>query len=212
MSNNSEQTPRNDTQPGPLSDLRVLELGTLIAGPLAGRWLADFGAEVIKIEHPSQGDPLRKWGMSWDGTDSLWHLVQSRGKQSVAADLHDPEDQAFVRQLAAESDILIENFRPGRLEGWNLDPDDLMQTNPGLIVVRISGYGHAPGTKCPPACLIKVAVSGSKVSNSAIDRSGVTRMSLRPSTCSPAAWLQRGCMYGACASARDGNAEMQIAN
>jgi formyl-CoA transferase len=125
-----------------LADLRVLELGTLIAGPLAGRWLADFGAEVIKIEHPSHGDPLRKWGMSWDGTDSLWHLVQSRGKQSVAADLHDPEDQAFVRQLAAESDMLIENFRPGRLEGWNLDPDDLMRTNPGLIVVRISGYGQ----------------------------------------------------------------------
>lgn len=146
MSNNSEHQPSNDHQPGslrgPLSDLRVLELGTLIAGPLAGRWLADFGAEVIKIEHPSQGDPLRKWGMSWDGTDSLWHLVQSRGKQSVAADLHDPEDQALVRQLAAESDILIENFRPGRLEGWNLDPEDLMGANPGLIVVRISGYGQ----------------------------------------------------------------------
>lgn len=146
MSNNSEHQPSSDQGPrsrlGPLSDLRVLELGTLIAGPLAGRWLADFGAEVIKIEHPSQGDPLRKWGMSWNGTDSLWHLVQSRGKQSVAADLHEPEDQALVRRLAAESDILIENFRPGRLEAWNLDPEDLMETNPGLIVVRISGYGQ----------------------------------------------------------------------
>jgi formyl-CoA transferase len=142
MSNHSEHHPMNDAQPGPLSDVRVLELGTLIAGPFAGRWLADFGAEVIKIEHPSQGDPLRKWGMGWDGTDSLWHLVQSRGKQSVAADLHDPEDQALVRLLAAESDILIENFRPGRLEAWNLDPDDLMEANPGLIVVRISGYGQ----------------------------------------------------------------------
>lgn len=142
MSNHSEQPPTNDGPRGPLSDVRVLELGTLIAGPLAGRWLADFGAEVIKIEHPSQGDPLRKWGMSWDGTDSLWHLVQSRGKQSVAADLHDREDQALVRLLAAESDILIENFRPGRLEEWNLDPEDLMETNPGLIVVRISGYGQ----------------------------------------------------------------------
>jgi formyl-CoA transferase len=146
MSSHSEHHLRDDAQPGrrpgPLSDVRVLELGTLIAGPLAGRWLADFGAKVIKIEHPSQGDPLRKWGMSWDGTDSLWHLVQSRGKQSVAADLHVPEDQALVRQLAAESDILIENFRPGRLEGWNLDPEDLMAVNPGLIVVRISGYGQ----------------------------------------------------------------------
>ena len=127
---------------GPLADVRVLELGTLIAGPLAGRWFADFGAEVIKIEHPSLGDPLRKWGMSWDGTDSLWHLVQSRGKQSVAADLHNPDDQALVRQLAAESDILIENFRPGRLEAWSLGPDALMMENPGLIVVRISGYGQ----------------------------------------------------------------------
>jgi formyl-CoA transferase len=142
MSSHSEHHPMNHAQPGPLSDVRVLELGTLIAGPFAGRWLADFGAEVIKIEHPSQGDPLRKWGMGWDGTDSLWHLVQSRGKQSVAADLHDPEDQALVRLLAAESDILIENFRPGRLEAWNLDPDDLMEANPGLIVVRISGYGQ----------------------------------------------------------------------
>ncbi len=102
-------------QLGPLSDLRVLELGTLIAGPFAGRMFADFGAEVIKIEHPEQGDPLRRWGMAWDGIDSLWHLVQSRGKLSVAADLHDPDDQVFVRQLAIESDVLIENFRPGRL-------------------------------------------------------------------------------------------------
>ena len=127
---------------GPLADLRVLELGTLIAGPFAGRLLADFGAEVVKVEHPVQGDPLRGWGETWDGTDSLWHLVQSRGKRSVAADLHDPEDQALVRALAAESDILIENFRPGRLEAWNLDPATLMEANPGLIVVRISGYGQ----------------------------------------------------------------------
>jgi formyl-CoA transferase len=129
-------------QLGPLSDLRVLELGTLIAGPFAGRMFADFGAEVIKIEHPEQGDPLRGWGMAWDGSDSLWHLVQSRGKLSVAADLHDPDDQLFVRQLAIESDVLIENFRPGRLEAWNLDPEGLLVANPRLVVVRISGYGQ----------------------------------------------------------------------
>lgn len=128
--------------PGPLADLRVLELGTLIAGPFAGRWLADFGADVIKIEHPAQGDPLRDWGENANQGDSLWHLVQSRGKRSVTADLHDPDDQAVVRALALESDILIENFRPGRLESWNLDPPDLMRANPGLIVVRISGYGQ----------------------------------------------------------------------
>ena len=127
---------------GPLSDLRVLELGTLIAGPFAGRWFADFGAEVIKIEHPEYGDPLRGWGESANGDESLWHLVQSRGKRSVAADLHDAADQAFVRRLALESDLLIENFRPGRLERWNLDPEDLIAANPRLVVVRISGYGQ----------------------------------------------------------------------
>jgi len=127
---------------GPLSDIRVLELGTLIAGPFAGRWFADFGAEVLKVEHPESGDPLRRWGESAGGDESLWHLVQSRGKRSVAADLHDPADQAFVRRLALESDLLIENFRPGRLEQWNLDPEDLIAANPRLIVVRISGYGQ----------------------------------------------------------------------
>jgi formyl-CoA transferase len=136
---------------GPLDDVRVLELGTLIAGPFAGRMFRDFGAEVIKIEHPERGDPLRTWGMSWDGGDSLWHLVQSRGKLSVAADLHDPDDQSLVRQLALESDVLIENFRPGRLEKWNLDPNDLMAENPALIVVRISGYGQTGPMRDQPA-------------------------------------------------------------
>lgn len=147
MSNNAERRDRG----GPLSDLRVLELGTLIAGPYAGRIFADFGAEVVKIEHPERGDPLRSWGMSWNGTDSLWHLVQSRGKSSVAADLHDPRDQKLVRALALESDLLVENFRPGRLEAWNLDPDELMKLNPRLIVVRISGYGQTGPMRDQPA-------------------------------------------------------------
>lgn len=138
-------------QLGPLSDIRVLELGTLIAGPFAGRMFADFGAEVIKIEHPDQGDPLRGWGMSLGGSGSLWHLMQSRGKQSVVADLHDPDDQSFVRQLALNSDILIENFRPGRLEKWNLDPEELMSANKRLIVVRISGYGQTGPMRDQPA-------------------------------------------------------------
>jgi formyl-CoA transferase len=149
MSNNAGRT--TDQPDGPLSDLRVLELGTLIAGPFAGRIFSDFGAEVIKIEHPDDGDPLRRWGMTWDGSDSLWHLVQSRGKLSVAADLHDPIDQAFARQLALESDILIENFRPGRLEKWNLDPEDLMAANPRLVVVRISGFGQTGPLRDQPA-------------------------------------------------------------
>jgi formyl-CoA transferase len=150
MFNNAERS-ADQMSPGPLSDLRVLELGTLIAGPFAGRLFADFGAEVIKIEHPDRGDPLRSWGMSWDGNDSLWHLIQSRGKLSVTADLHDEMDQAFVRQLASESDILIENFRPGRLETWNLDPEDLMEANPRLIVVRISGFGQTGPLRNQPA-------------------------------------------------------------
>ena len=136
---------------GPLADIRVLELGTLIAGPFAGRMFADFGAEVIKVEQPERGDPLRTWGMSWNGTSSLWHLIQSRGKRSVAADLHDPDDQALVRRLAIESDVLIENFRPGRLEKWNLDPEELIAANPRLIVVRISGYGQTGPMRHQPS-------------------------------------------------------------
>jgi formyl-CoA transferase len=151
MSNNAGHDAIGGRLPGPLSDLKVLELGTLIAGPFAGRIFADFGAEVIKVEHPDRGDPLRKWGMTWDGTDSLWHLVQSRGKLSVGADLHDSGDQQFVRQLAIESDVLIENFRPGRLEKWNLDPAELTRANPRLVVVRISGYGQTGPMSDEPA-------------------------------------------------------------
>ena len=150
MSNNAGQG-SDGTRIGPLSDLRVLELGTLIAGPFAGRLFADFGAEVVKVEHPDRGDPLRSWGMSWDGSDSLWYLVQSRGKRSVTADLNNPTDQEFVRQLAMDCDILIENFRPGRLEKWNLDPQDLMEANPRLIVVRISGFGQTGPMRDQPA-------------------------------------------------------------
>lgn len=140
MSNHAGQSQGHPR--GPLADLRVLELGTLIAGPFAGRWFADFGARVIKIEEPVAGDPLRRWGMGLDGGDSLWHLVQSRGKRSVAADLRQRHGQELVRRLATESDVLIENFRPGRLEAWNLDPQDLLAANPRLVVVRISGYGQ----------------------------------------------------------------------
>ncbi len=170
MSNNAER-PAANTNSGPLSDLRVLELGTLIAGPFAGRLFADFGAEVVKVEHPDHGDPLRSWGMSWDGKESLWHLIQSRGKYSVTADLNNPDDQAFVRQLAVESDILIENFRPGRLEKWNLDPEGLMEANPGLIVVRISGYGQTgPMNDQPAFGTIAEAASGLRMITGDPDR------------------------------------------
>ena len=135
--------------PGPLYGIRVLELGQLIAGPFAARTLGDFGAEVIKVEAPpdvglsqaSGGDPLRRWRLLKDGT-SVWWQVQSRNKRSLALDLKDTEAQDIVRSLACDADVLIENFRPGALEGWGLAPADLLELNPRLIVLRISGYGQ----------------------------------------------------------------------
>lgn len=124
-----------------LSGLKVIELGQLIAGPFAAKTLADFGAEVIKIEPPVVGDPLRQWRLLKDGT-SVWWQVQSRNKRSLALDLKQAEAQEIVRKLAAEADVLIENFRPGAMESWGLGPDTLMALNPGLIMLRISGYGQ----------------------------------------------------------------------
>ena len=129
------------TAQGPLADLKVLELGQLIAGPFAAKTLADFGADIIKIESPGAGDPLRKWRLLKDGT-SVWWQIQSRNKRSVALDLKSLDAQAIVRQLAIESDVLIENFRPGAMEGWGLGPDELLKLNPRLIMLRISGYGQ----------------------------------------------------------------------
>ncbi len=127
--------------PAALAGLKVLELGQLIAGPFAAKTLADFGSDVIKIEAPQVGDPLRMWRLLKDGT-SVWWQVQSRNKRSIALDLREPEGQAVVRQLATEADVLIENFRPGAMEGWGLSPDALIALNPRLIVLRISGYGQ----------------------------------------------------------------------
>ncbi len=124
-----------------LSGLKVLELGQLIAGPFAAKTLADFGAEIIKVQAPDSGDHLRKWRLLKDGT-SVWWQVQSRNKRSLALDLRTPEGQGIVRQLAHEADVLIENFRPGAMESWGLSPDDLIAKNPKLIVLRISGYGQ----------------------------------------------------------------------
>ena len=126
---------------GPLTGLKVLELGQLIAGPFAAKTLADFGADVIKVEPPAGGDPLRQWRLIKDGT-SIWWQVQSRNKRSIALDLKSPDAQEIVRKLAAECDVLVENFRPGALEGWGLAPDRLLELNPKLIVLRISGYGQ----------------------------------------------------------------------
>jgi formyl-CoA transferase len=126
---------------GPLQGLKVLELGQLIAGPFAAKTLGDFGADVIKVEPPGTGDPLRHWRMLLDGT-SVWWQVQSRNKRSIALDLKDAQAQEIVRRLAQDADVLIENFRPGALEGWDLGPDRLLEANPRLLVLRISGYGQ----------------------------------------------------------------------
>jgi crotonobetainyl-CoA:carnitine CoA-transferase CaiB-like acyl-CoA transferase len=125
----------------PLTGLKVLELGQLIAGPFATKLLGEFGADVIKVEPPGTGDPLRKWRIIEDGTSLWWH-VQSRTKRSVTLDLRSEEGQAMVRRLAAEADVLVENFRPGTLEGWGLGYETLAEHNPGLIMVRVSGFGQ----------------------------------------------------------------------
>ncbi|MFN0315282.1 MAG: CaiB/BaiF CoA transferase family protein [Burkholderiales bacterium] len=126
---------------GPLAGLKVLELGQLIAGPYCTRLMGEFGADVTKIEPPDGGDPLRQWRKLHNGT-SLWWYVQSRNKKSVTANLRHAEGQEIVRKLAARADVLVENFRPGAMEKWGLGYDELSATNPGLVMVRLSGYGQ----------------------------------------------------------------------
>ena len=153
-------SPHPATGTAALSGLKVLELGQLIAGPFAAKTLADFGADVIKIETLGAGDPLRKWRLLKDGT-SVWWQVQSRNKRSVALDLRQTEAQDIVRSLAAECDVVIENFRPGAMEGWGLGPDDLHKLNPGLIMLRISGYGQTgPYRDKPGFGVVAEAMSG----------------------------------------------------
>jgi succinyl-CoA---D-citramalate CoA-transferase len=129
------------SHPQPLQGIKVIELGTLIAGPFCSRVLAEFGAEVIKIEAPDGGDQLRQWRKMYRGT-SLWWYVQARNKKSVTVNLRAPEGQEIIRRLARGADIVIENFRPGALEKWNIGWEHLSALNPGLIMVRLSGYGQ----------------------------------------------------------------------
>ncbi len=144
----------------PLAGIKVLELGQLIAGPFAGKMLGEFGAEVIKIEPPGSGDPLRKWRLLKNGT-SVWWQVQSRNKRSVAIDLRAAEGQQLCRRLAAEADVIIENFKPGTLEDWGLGYDALARDNPGLVMLRISGYGQdGPYADRPGFGVIAEAMGG----------------------------------------------------
>ena len=124
---------------GPLKGIRVVEMGQLIAGPFCGQLLGDMGADVVKVEAPGRGDPMREWGRP--GYPLFWEIL-SRNKQCVSLDLRKPAGQELARKLIGAADILIENFRPGTLEGWNLSPEQLHRANPGLIIVRVSGYGQ----------------------------------------------------------------------
>ena len=132
----------DQTNPAPLEDLRVTELGQLLAGPFCGQLLGDFGAEVIKVEEPGQGDPMRQWGREKPHGMSLWWPVVARNKKSVTVNLRDPRGQDLVRRLAERSDVLLENFRPGTLERWGLGPDRLWEINPGLVITRVTGFGQ----------------------------------------------------------------------
>ena len=134
---------------GPLAGVKVLELGTLIAGPFCSRILAEFGAEVIKIEAPGEGDPIRKWRVLKDGT-SLWWYVQARNKKSVTLNMKDERAQEIARKLALDADVIIENYRPGVLERWNIGYEQLKAINPATIMVRLSGYGQTGPLKDLP--------------------------------------------------------------
>lgn len=127
---------------GPLSDLRLIEMGTLLAGPFCGQMMGDFGAEVIKVEPPNQGDPMRDWGQEKSHGMSLWWPVIARNKKSVTLNLRESEGQEIARELISKADFLLENFRPGTMERWGLSFDELKKINPGLIMIRVSGFGQ----------------------------------------------------------------------
>ncbi|NEX61802.1 CaiB/BaiF CoA transferase family protein [Noviherbaspirillum galbum] len=143
------QSPSTSKTRGPLAGIKVLELGTLIAGPFCSRMLAEFGAEVIKIESPDGGDPIRQWRILKDGT-SLWWYVQARNKKSVTLNMKEPRGQEIARKLALEADVIIENYRPGVLEKWGLGYEALKALNPATIMVRLSGYGQSGPMKDLP--------------------------------------------------------------
>ena len=147
---------RETAGPGPLAGIRVLELGMLLAGPFTGRLLGDMGAEIIKVEPPGKPDPLREWGKARYKGRSLWWGVQSRNKKCVTLDLRTAKGQELLLELAGQSDVIVENFRPGTLEKWNVGWDELQAANPGLVLCRVSGYGQT-GPYAPRAGFASVA-------------------------------------------------------
>ncbi|WP_457972321.1 CaiB/BaiF CoA transferase family protein [Arthrobacter sp. D1-17] len=161
QSGNATRTEASGDGAGPLSGVRVLELGSLIAGPFAGRQMADFGAEVIKVESPNRPDPMREWGRARVNDRPLWWSVQSRGKKCVTMDLKAPRGRELFLELCKEADVILENFRPGTMEKLGLGPEELWKINPGLIIARVSGYGQTgPEASKPGYASVAEARSG----------------------------------------------------
>ncbi|BAN04282.1 CaiB/BaiF CoA transferase family protein [Ilumatobacter coccineus] len=146
---------------GPMSDIKVIELGQLLAGPYCGQLFADYGATVIKLEQPEVGDPLRKWGRERVDGETLWWPIAARNKRSVTCNLRDERGQDIVRRLVADADVLLENFRPGTMERWGLGWEELSAINPKLVMVRVSGFGQTgPYAKRPGYASIGEAMGG----------------------------------------------------
>ncbi len=151
---------------GPLDGLRVIELGTIVAGPFAGRLLGDYGADVIKVEAPGRADPMRDWGQESYKGHRLWWTVHARNKRCITLDLRSESGQQILLELVAKSDIVIENFRPGTLERWNIGYDRLREANPGIVLARISGYGQTgPYSDKPGYASVAEAMSGLRAIN-----------------------------------------------
>lgn len=142
MTGENEVGRRESGASGPLAGIRVIEMGQLIAGPFCGQLLGDLGADVVKVEEPISGDPMRKWGQAKVEGDSLWWSVLGRNKRSVTLNLREEKGQRIARQLISTADIVVENFRPGSMERWDMGYESLARENPGLIMVRVSGYGQ----------------------------------------------------------------------
>ena len=162
----SEHGTIDDRLKGPLSGVRVIEMGQLVAGPFVGSRMADFGAEVIKVESPGQGDAMRHWGHHRYKGRSLWWPVLARNKKTISANLREKRGQDLVRQLIAQADVLVENFKPGTLEKWGLDPESLHVINPGLIIARVSGFGQTgPYSSRPGFASVGEAMGGLRYIN-----------------------------------------------
>jgi len=162
----SENVTTDDRLKGPLSGVRVIEMGQLVAGPFVGSRMADFGAEVIKVESPGRGDAMRHWGHHRYKGRSLWWPVLARNKKTISANLREKRGQDLVRRLIGQADVLVENFKPGTLEKWGLDPESLHVINPGLIIARVSGFGQTgPYSSRPGFASVGEAMGGLRYIN-----------------------------------------------